>query len=124
MNKVDEFYYLKRIYEGLGTKSDSSVQVDSTNINVEGEKQPKLIAKIGIHIRKMDSKKAAFYIEGLVAGERTSDEIEEQTCSLLKRLAYNRLINLKDEIKRDFDLTDKEWEVMRKRERLEEEIKE
>ena len=110
MNKVDEFYYLKRIYEGLGTKSDSSVQVDSTNINVEGEKQPKLIAKIGIHIRKMDSKKAAFYIEGLMAGKRISDEIEEQTCSTLKRLAYDRLIYLKDEIKRDFNLTDKEVE--------------
>ena len=126
MNKVDEFYFLKRIYEGLGTKDDSLVQIDSTNINVEGEKQPKLIAKIGIHIRRMDSRKAAFYIETLLKGvrgvpeNRVSDEIEEQTCSMLKRIAFRKLNDLKDEIKKDFNLTDKEWVTMRKRERIEE----
>lgn len=125
MNKVDEFYFLKRIYEGLGTKDDSLVQIDSTNINVEGEKQPKLIAKIGIHIRRMDSRKAAFYIETLLKGvrgvpeNRVSDEIEEQTCSMLKRIAFRKLNDLKDEIKKDFSLTDKEWVIMRKRERIE-----
>ena len=124
MNKVDEFYYLKRINEGLGTKADPLIQVDSTNINIEGEKQPKLIAKIGIHIRRMDSKKAAFYIEGLLAGKRVSDEIEEQVCSIIKRIAYHKLNDLRDEIKKDFNLTDEEWEVMRKRERLEEGMKE
>lgn len=130
MNKVDEFYFLKRIYEGLGTKDDSLVQVDSTNINVEGEKQPKLIAKMGIHIRRMDSRKAAFYIETLLKGvrgvpeNRVSDEIEEQICSMLKRIAFRKLNDLKDEIKKDFSLTDKEWVTMRKRERIEEGRKE
>lgn len=124
MNKIDEFYYLKRIHEGLGTKDDSLVQIDSTNINVEGEKQPKLIAKVEIHIRKMDSRKAAFYIEKLLKGERVpdnriSDEIEEQVCSMIKRVAYHKLNDLRDEIKKDFSLTDEEWETMRKRARIE-----
>lgn len=124
MNKIDEFYYLKKIHEGLGTKDDSLVQVDSTNIRVEGEKQPKLKAKIEIHIRNMNSKKAAFYMETLLKGgrgvpdNRVSDEIEKEICFLIKRIASRRLDDLRNEIKKDFGLTDKEWEIMKEKERI------
>ena len=114
MNRIEEFYLLKKIYEGLGIKGDSAIEVVSTNINLEGEKQPKLKASQEIHIKRYNNRKIAEYIDGLLKGQRTSDDIKENICNLIRRKTYQKLNELKAEIKRDFNITDKEFEKIEK----------
>ena len=116
MNRIEEFYLAKKIYEGLGIKGDSVIEIVSTNINLEGEKQPKLKASQEIHIKKYNNRKVVEYIDGLLKGQRTSDDIKENICSLIRRKIYQKLNELKAEIKKDFNITDREFEKIEEHE--------
>ena len=110
MNKIEEFYLLQKIEKGLGTKPDSVIEICSTNINIEGVKQLKLKASQEIHIKKYNNRKVTEYINDLLVGEGTSNNIKEHICDFIRRKAYYKLNELKEGIKKDFDITDKEFE--------------